>query len=629
MLVLLNKTKSKCYFSMAGAGDNDDYILKLLDESVRSSEGNINYDSDAVLEVFDDNTDEDPDYVLSEVDEVSSDDEINNPGPSTSKRGRPTLFSSTPRKRRPKPNQDTRPQHVFHDLSDISNSDSNEDPPPQPANVGSNWKPLDVIFNVYPYNPNDEPVGINPDLIETMAECEPIDFFNLYFDIEVVGLLVEETNRYAQQTLQSIPHSPHGRLGKWTDCDANEMRRFFGIVIYMGLNVLPTIAHYWRNDELYRSVVSKVMSRNRFELILRVLHCANNEEHIPGNRLYKIEKLVSLLNEKFKTVAIPQEKICIDESVVPFLGRLIFRQYLKNKRHRYGIKIFKLCAEGGYCLTYKIYSGKEQDQRATNLSAKVVLELVEPYLDFGRTVYTDNWYTSVPLAETLGERSTHLVGTLNRKRKDNPKEVMNAKLKKGEVVALKNDKNVVVLKWKDKRDVQMLTTKHGTECQMINVRGGNQKSKPEAVIDYNTAKAFIDYGDQMAAYSSPLRRSVKWYRKILFDIILSTSVINSLYIYKIVTGKNTKIAEYKENLAIEMFKKIDIMPQEVVVHQEHKLERQPKRSKCTKCYTNLAKTRGRKEAQAKTKKVYTKCLDCNMYLCSECFFSHHKVSGKR
>lgn len=111
------------------------------------------------------------------------------------------------------------------------------------------------------------------------------------------------------------------------------------------------------------------MSRNRFELILRVLHCANNEEHIPGNRLYKVEKLVSLLNEKFKTVAIPQEKICIDESVVPFLGRLIFRQYLKNKRHRYGIKIFKLCAEGGYCLTYKIYSGKEQDQRATNLSA--------------------------------------------------------------------------------------------------------------------------------------------------------------------------------------------------------------------------------------------------------------------
>ncbi|KAG8324814.1 hypothetical protein J6590_082925 [Homalodisca vitripennis] len=40
------------------AGD-DDHILQMLNDSMRSSE----YDSDTVLEVFDDNTDEDPDFV--------------------------------------------------------------------------------------------------------------------------------------------------------------------------------------------------------------------------------------------------------------------------------------------------------------------------------------------------------------------------------------------------------------------------------------------------------------------------------------------------------------------------------------------------------------------------------------
>ena len=48
-------------------------------------------------------------------------------------------------------------------------------------------------------------------------------------------------------------------------------------------------------------------------------------------------------------------------------------------------------------------------------------------------MYTDNWYTSVSLANELLSRSTNLVGTLRSNRKFNPKEVINAKLKKGEI----------------------------------------------------------------------------------------------------------------------------------------------------------------------------------------------------
>lgn len=238
---------------MTGEGNDDDYILQMLNESMRSSEGD--YDSDTVLEMFNDNSDEDPDFVASDVDEVSTSDESNDQSPSTTKRGR--FSSSTPSKPRPTlQTNNTRPQRLFDEvISDISDSGNDEDPIQQPSNTVSNWKPVDLIFNVYSYNPNNEPVGINPDLVETMVDCQPIDFFYLYFNNEVLGLLVEETNRYAQQTIQSIPHSPHGRLGKWTECTVSEMRQFFGIVMYMGLNVLPTIAHYWRNDALYKSVL--------------------------------------------------------------------------------------------------------------------------------------------------------------------------------------------------------------------------------------------------------------------------------------------------------------------------------------------------------------------------------------
>lgn len=75
-------------------------------------------------------------------------------------------------------------------------------------------------------------------------------------------------------------------------------------------------------------------------------HCGNNE-NIQHGRLNKIQSLVDFLVENFNKWYIPEEKVCIDESF-PFIGRLIFRQYLKNKKHRYGIKIFKLCLKDYY-----------------------------------------------------------------------------------------------------------------------------------------------------------------------------------------------------------------------------------------------------------------------------------------
>lgn len=36
-----------------------------------------------------------------------------------------------------------------------------------------------------------------------------------------------------------------------------------------------------------------------------------------------------------------------------------FRQYVKNKHHRYGIKVFKLCIKNAYTIGYRVYAGKE------------------------------------------------------------------------------------------------------------------------------------------------------------------------------------------------------------------------------------------------------------------------------
>jgi len=69
-------------------------------------------------------------------------------------------------------------------------------------------------------------------------------------------------------------------------------------------------------------------------------------------------------------------------------------------------------------------------------SEAVVLKLVEPLLDLGYELYVDNYYTSYPLAVEL-RGGTTVCGTLRVYRKHFPKEVVKAKLRRGEVAKKK------------------------------------------------------------------------------------------------------------------------------------------------------------------------------------------------
>jgi hypothetical protein len=63
---------------------------------------------------------------------------------------------------------------------------------------------------------------------------------------------------------------------------------------------------------------------------------------------------------------------------------------------------------------------------AQSKSSEVVF-LCKNILTKGHTICTDNWYTSVELAEKLLENDTYLIGTLRKNRKGNPIEVVSRK----------------------------------------------------------------------------------------------------------------------------------------------------------------------------------------------------------
>lgn len=472
------------------------------------------------------------------------------------------------------------------------------------------------------FNPNNEPVGINPDIIETLIEGSPYDFYSLFLDDDLIHLLVEETNRYAKSLL-STRISPHSRLHTWVDVTSVEMKTFLGIIMWMGLCPQPSIASYWKKSEIYASNIPKYMTRKRFELLLRSFHCCNNEDCPPGDRLFKVSGLLDLLLSKYKMARTPKESMCIDESIVPFMGRLSFRQYIQNKRHRYGIKIFKLCIDNFYTVGFKIYAGKESvvGQR---VSTKIVTEMADEYLDMGRTMYTDNWYSSYDLATELLKRSTHLVGTLRSNRKNNPIEVIKKKLKRGEVIAKQCNKGITVLKWKDKRDVLAISTKHSAAMVKTTNKFKSEVIKPKLILDYNKGKSLVDVCDLRNLYHNPLRRTLKWYKKIAFELLLNTSVLSALSLYEEITKQKIDITTFRESLIDHLLSKNEEIPTENV----HKLVETKSRGRCASCYKNMVEQGGRLHAQRITRQIKTKCANCIQFYCIPCFSEEHKINKK-
>lgn len=486
------------------------------------------------------------------------------------------------------------------------------------------WRPVDgTSLKHFPFTV--ENTGIKVELFG-MIDKAPRDFFNLFVNEEIIALMVTETNRYARQTIGKSNLQPQSRLHKWTDTTSREMKSFLGILIWTGLCQFPQLISYWSKNVLYSNKVKNVMPRNRFELLLRMWHFADNEAPIENDRLRRLRPLLELLIEKFKAVRTPEENVTIDETLVPFRGRLLFKQYIPNKRHKFGIKLFKMCLEGGYTYDVRVYCGSENDPEIS-VPTKVVMTMMSDLLNTGRTVYTDNYYTSVTLAHQLLEQQTHLVGTLRANRKLNPKDVTQKKLKKNEFIARESNTGVVVMKWRDKRDVLVLSTKHTDNMVKIQQRGG-EVEKPNIITEYNRCKGFIDLSDQFKAYSSSLRKGIKWYRKIAVELLLGSAIVNAHLVYQKITGNKSTITAFKEELALSLLNLEDsdeniARPSSSQMRHYLKEVTHSERRRCVVCYANLSKEHGRQHAQKKTPFSKYKCEQCNQFLCVTCFSKVH------
>lgn len=330
-----------------------------------------------------------------------------------------------------------------------------------------------------------------------------------------------------------------------------EMKSFLGVVLNMGLNPKPSIADYFANDWLYKQpFFSDIFSRDRFHQIFWTLHVSSKDPNArTRSRRDKISNIVVHLQEKFMEYFVPPYELSLDESTISFKGKIYFKQYNPKKPIKWGLKVFVLSdSRTGYIYTFEPYYGAITNEILPHpdmlFTSRIVLLLAERLRNkcgdrCGFHIYTDRYYTSLKLAQELRNIRIHLTGTVMSNREGCPSGIakgqLKNRLKKHDVLTYVHKDDVMVLVWRDVRDVVMLSSYHNNDTEMLvrrqkKTRLEEEIKKPVVVVDYNDRMGGVDTADHYVSSYMFVRKSKKWWRKMFFWL-LDISVVNSYLLY--------------------------------------------------------------------------------------------------
>jgi len=359
----------------------------------------------------------------------------------------------------------------------------------------------------------------------------PLSVFLLYF-AGIITLLVVETNCYYQDYIDRLDDGPSPE----PDVTVAEMFVFLALTIQMGHGVRDKLTDYWSTlDQLYTPFYGTMMKQDRYLHILCYLHFTDNRNEPDRtdekfDRLWKIRDLFEILNATFSKFYNPSDNLAFDDVIVSFKGRVIFKQYIPKKKCVSGIKIFKRCDSTGYTCDIKVYLGNDRQRTAQHVTAThaTVTELTRKIDGRGHKLYTDNFFSSPESFDDLVKKWIYCCGAVRPNRKGTSQDLRpkTTKLKRGDIRVRTRADSMV--KWRDKRDVCMLTNIHSAPAEGNFCSGGGKAIKSQIVMDYNHHMGYVDKGDGMANSYAINRRTFKWTKKLFFHL-LDLAILNATF----------------------------------------------------------------------------------------------------
>ncbi len=370
-------------------------------------------------------------------------------------------------------------------------------------NHSGGWKtekdPDHLPQSTHPFLPKRKP-GVQPPLSTSVDNPTPIELFKMYFDKSAINTLCSNTNKKAARNTAA------GKKFKWTEVTEEEMCKYIGLTLYMGILKLPKLRDYWCVKSIFHvPYPQNVMSRDRFLSITWNMHLSDPAEDAANDRkkgtdeydcLHRIRPLYDSLRVACKAVYHPDKNLSVDERMVVTKARISLKQYIKNKPTKWGIKLFVLCDSNGYTVDFNIYTGKSSVVSGKGLSFDAVMSLVrKEFLGSGYHIYCDNFYTSPVLFQHLYNLGFGACGTIRDTRIGVPKTKVNALTRKSPRGSIRwiRQGSLLFTQWMDTREVSVCTTLHtaylGDTVKRVCKSSSGYKNVdvpvPMAVKDYN------------------------------------------------------------------------------------------------------------------------------------------------
>ena len=462
----------------------------------------------------------------------------------------------------------------------------------------------------------------------------PLSVFLLYFT-EIISLLVVETNRYYHNYIDSLKDRP----SPLPDISEAEMFVFLALTIQMGHCLREKLTDYWsRNEQFHTPFYSNMMKRDRYFHILRFLHFTDNRNagdwvDKKFDRVWKMHNLFEILNTAFSKFYNPSEYLAIQDVIVLFKGRVVFRQYIPRKDKRYGVKLYKLCDSTGYTYNIKLYLGEDEQLTSQHLTAQhaTVRELTKKVEGRGHKLYMDSFFSSPDLFDELTKKKINCCGTARPSTKGMPQDLKpkNMKLKQGDLKVRTRD-DLTAIFWRDKRDVLMLTNMHDAPAEGNFCDGQGYALKPLIVEEYNHHMGYVYKSDRMANNYTISRRSFKWTKKLFFHL-LNVAILNSYILLSSCGRKKFSHGDFRLALVRNMLAHA-LQDRKIPrpVGRPYKTAISIDRLECrgSKHWPSISNTRVRCRVCSKrgvTRNVRVKCRKCGVGLCAirSCFEEYH------
>lgn len=117
---------------------------------------------------------------------------------------------------------------------------------------------------------------------------------------------------------------------------------------------------------------------------------------------------------------------------------------------------------------------------------------------------------------------------------------------------------LLFVRWKDKREVHMITTKHKggmVVSAKVDRKTGESKKIPRCVAEYNLCMGAVDKVDMVVTVTGTVtRKSMKWYKKYFFHL-LDITVLNSNILQMTASAKKRSMADFWLELVRQLVEK--------------------------------------------------------------------------